>query len=110
MKTFYVPLVVATFRIFSGKSEWEKFRRAAIKTGANKDYADTPCPGKGAGRAYGGAIWVESLSDEGTLIHELSHFIDDLMEFLKSDDSEFRAYCTEWVFVNVLEWAKEMSK
>ena len=107
MKTFRVPLVENIFHIYCGEDGWEQFKRASIKTGAHGESLDAPCPGKNTGRSFGSRIWVWSLSNQGTLIHELSHFIDDLMDFLHSTDSEFRAYCTGWVIDTVLTWARK---
>lgn len=105
MKTFRVPLVEIVFHIYCGEDDWERFKRASIKGGANRESRDAPCPKKNAGRAFGSWMWVWDPSDQAVLIHELSHFIDDLMGLIKSTDTEFRAYCTEWVMDTVLTWA-----
>ena len=107
MKTFCVPLVQSVFSIYYGEEGWERFKRAAITSGAYEESPDAPYPGKNTGRAFGSRIWVWSLSDRGTLIHELSHFIDDLMSFLHSTENEFRAYCTAWIIDTVLTWAEK---
>ena len=106
MKTFCIPLISKTFSVYHGEEDWGRFNRASIKAGAYKESLDAPCPEKGSGRAFGGWVWVRSISDTAALIHELSHVLDNLMEQLRSSDSEFRAYCTEWVIDTVLEWAK----
>lgn len=106
MKTFRVPLIEKILHIYSGKDEWEQFKRASIKAGAYQESLDAPCPGEGTGRSFGSWIWVQCLSDRETLIHELSHFLDDMMLNLSSSDSEFRAYCTAWVIDTVLTWAR----
>ena len=65
-----------------------------------------PYPGKDTGRAGGSWIWVDSKKDTNTLIHELTHFIDDLLIHLNTEDREFKAYLTAWIIDTVLRWAK----
>lgn len=105
MKTFNIPLIEKTFDIYVGVKEWEKFKHDTVKEGANK-YKDLPVPEMGSGRSWGGWIWMSTLKDRRLIVHELSHLIDDTMNDLHTDDSEFRAYITMWVIGNVLEWAK----
>ena len=107
MRTYHIPLVGKVFSVYCGSEEWARCKRAAIKAGAFKEVLDKTNPETCAGRAFGGWIWVRDISDRSTLIHELSHLLDDLMESLNSTDSEFRAYCTEWVIDKVLTWTEE---
>lgn len=110
MKTFTIPLVNKVFIIYIGKREWRAFAHDTVVNGAHKEDPDAPWPGEGCGRASGGWIWVNEKSDSATIIHELSHFIDDLMSSLHNNNTEFRAYLTEWVFHTVLAWAGALIK
>lgn len=105
MKRFTIPLVEKCFIIYCGKEEWEKFRDITNKEGANGDIL-SPSPKRTEGRYYGGRIWVYDIKDKKTLLHELSHLIDDAMLTLNSDDTEFRAYLTEWVYMAVLKYSE----
>ena len=110
MKTFHIPLIKKRLYVYSGEGDWELFKRASIKAGAYEESLDASCPGEGTGRSFGSWIWVWGISDIATLIHELSHFLDDLMANLHSTDSEFRAFCTEWVITSVLVWRGKHAK
>ena len=105
MKKFIIPLVDKVFYIYFGEDEWEKFKTITIKEGVDKKMKNADCPTENSGRAYGSWIWVYELKDSLTLIHELSHFIDSLMETVKSNDTEFRAYLTGWIIDTVLKWS-----
>ena len=76
----------------------------AIKAGADVEYKGHEYPGKDSGRAYGGWLWIDNGKDRNTVIHELSHLIDDIMVLVHTDDTEFRAYLTGWIMDNVLKW------
>lgn len=103
IKRFTIPLIEKNFFIYSGKDEWERFRKITIKEGADEELT-SPCPKKGSGRCFRGHIWVFTLKDKRILIHELSHLLDDIMLTVGSEDTEFRAYLTEWIMFKVLEW------
>ena len=105
MKTFNIPLVDIDFYIYVGEKEWEKFKNDSITNGAEESRKEV-YPGKESGRAGGSWIWFDSKKDTNTIIHELSHFIDDLLKYLRTNDGEFRAYLTGWVIDNVLKWVK----
>lgn len=105
MKTFTIPLIEKTFDIYVGVKEWEKFKQDTIKEGATANI-DMPVPPKGSGKSWGGWIWISDLKERRTIIHELSHLIDDTMNDLHTNDTEFRAYITMWVIDTVLRWAK----
>lgn len=110
MKTFHIPLVDRMLCIYNGKDDWDSFMRAALKTGAQGASFDAECPGKGAGRSFGYRVWVWDISNRASLIHELSHFLDWLLDSLCSTDTEFRAYCTAWVIETVLAWREKHGK
>ena len=110
MKVFHIPLVSKILYIYSGPDEWEKFKKITIKEGVDIKMKSAACPVGGSGRTYGSWIWVYALKDRPTLIHELSHFIDSLMETLGTNSSEFRAYLTEWIMDTVLKWSVKDEK
>lgn len=107
MKRFVIPLIDKHLYIYVGESEWKSYYKVV-----NKEVPDTlkkPYPGKDSGRAYGSWVWVD-VKDRNLLIHELSHFIDDTLDFVDIKDHEFRAYLTAWVIDTVLKWVENDSK
>ena len=102
MKKFRIPLIDQELHLYIGPKDWEKFKHDVGKQGVDIE-KDMKCPNVNSGKAWGGWLWVYGLNDVKTLIHELSHFIDDLMNTLGTDDGEFRAYITGWVTERVLK-------
>ena len=105
MKEFKIPLIDKVFYIYVGEKEWEQFKKNSIKNGADENLNE-PYPGEDSGRAGGSWIWIDNKKDRNLIIHELSHFVDQLLNYLHTHDGEFRAYITAWVIDNVLKWAK----
>ncbi|HUV12050.1 MAG TPA: hypothetical protein VMY18_00335 [Acidobacteriota bacterium] len=109
MKTFYIPLINQAVRVYCGKNDFGRFKQDTLNAGADEESLKEDLMGEGSGRSFKSGVWVWDASDTAILIHELSHFLDSLMEVLGSSDTEFRAYCTEWVIDTVLTWAKGQS-
>jgi len=105
MKAFVIPLINRRLCIYVGSKGWLDFAKA-YKRESGKETPDVPVVTSDCGRSWGGHVWVSALKHQGTLIHELSHAIDETMEVVGSQDTEFRAYITEWVLVNVLKWVR----
>ncbi len=104
MKKFEIPLIEKTFYIYVGKDEWEKYKKDVIKEGGETK-PDALWPGKNAGQADGGWIWIDNTKDKNLIYHELSHLIDDVMVLINTKDREFRAFITAWVNDTVLKWS-----
>lgn len=109
MNTFTIPLVNKKLFIYVGKAEWSILDIEAQKDGALplRSYDDEAH--EGAGRHFGSHVWVDNLDRADVLIHELSHYIDEVMGELRTNDTEFRAWITEWVITNVLEWTGKLN-
>lgn len=105
MTTFTVPLVNKKMFLYAGESEWRRFDREAQKDGAHPNGAYSNEWNKNAGRCFGSHVWVDNIKDGPMLIHEMSHFVDNLMGDVGSDDTELRAYITENIMTRVLTWA-----
>jgi len=45
------------------------------------------------GFSHGSLVWVEDKWDTNTIIHELTHLVDHVLEAMGVDDNETRAYC-----------------
>ena len=45
------------------------------------------------GYCHGSLTWVEDKWDTNTVIHELTHLVDHVLEAVGVDDCETRAYC-----------------
>jgi len=106
MRTIKIPLVDRIIIIYSGKNEWKKYctvvnKKGCVDVGPNTCYEDI------MGRCYGSWVFVHDIKDTATLIHEMSHFIDELMKNIGTDDTEFRAYITEYIMMKVIELSKE---
>ena len=105
MKRFHVPLIEVTVFVHVGASEWASFLKAVWRKGALKlDRDDVNNPSKSGGRAWGGWLWVSDIQDTNTLMHEVSHVLDNTMGLIDSNDTEFRAYIAGWLISSVLEW------
>lgn len=107
MKRFTIPLIYKWIDIYEGADEWEKFKRDTVKAGANRSNAQKELPSNGSGRMYGSYIWISDEPLLSTLFHELSHVLDAIMEYLGTNDSEFRAYLAGWIFTNVFAWFRK---
>ena len=105
MKSLLIPLVDVRVTVYRGEAEWPRFVSVAKEHGAIID--DEPPEGD-TGRSLEGWVWISDTAGRGTLIHELSHLIDNLMNLLVSQDTEFRAYLTEWTFERFLTWFEEI--
>lgn len=100
MKRITIPLIEHHIYIYRGVAEWQRW----LKSSGNKDGSDMPL-GKEVGRQCGSDLWIGDNATLPTLIHETSHYIDSLMEHLDTQDSEFRAFITEYVMIRILEYA-----
>jgi len=105
MKAFVIPLINRRLCIYVGSKGWLDFAKA-YRRESGEEVSETPIVTGNCGRSFGAHVWVSNLKHQGTLIHELSHAIDEAMEVVGSQDTEFRAYVTAWVLVNVLKWAR----
>lgn len=105
MKTFNIPIYNRRFRIYVGEQEREKFYKTIKEMGSDDDEIDESRNDKAQmGISYGSEMWVHDKADAATIIHELSHCIDSFMlGFLDSDNTEVRAYFTEYLMVRVLK-------
>ncbi len=113
MKTFHIPLIDRVLYIYVGHDEWVAWFQATIKAGAKPDEYNTidTRPGEGAGRSCGRRIWVYNLNDRQCLLHELVHYIQNLMEQLCVTDEEFRCILSGWLIDHVMQWRdKEITK
>lgn len=106
MKRFTIPLINKYVILYEGPDEWPTFVTTTIRWGVSDNYKDADCPGKNEGRSWGSWIWVYNKHDRATVIHELSHTIDRIMEDLRTDDTEFRAHITEWITEKVLNYTE----
>jgi len=111
MKTFHIPLVDRIFYIYVGPGEWHKWLKAIDGAGAKQDkYTNgDKVPGKGCGRCYGSWIWVHDPIYTESLVHELTHFVCDLMENMGSSDEELRCLISGWVVSHVLDWVDKQA-
>ena len=58
-----------------------------------------------AGRCLRNSIWVADKSNPSGVLHELSHVVDELVEWFNAEkEDEFRAYLTEYIFFNILKY------
>lgn len=92
-----IPLIDEELVILSGPTEWKKFCKLTSEAGADVS-GEGDAPGEGSGRQWGGWIWVHDLGDRKLMLHELSHFMDTLMEHLNTEDGEFRAFLSSDVY------------
>lgn len=97
MKRFTVPLIGMHVDIYVGveRDAW----RAAIEAAGCKEIS----PDQTDGETYDSMVWVQELR-RPLVLHELSHVVDNLMEYVGSDDIEFRAYIWGWLGEEVLKW------
>lgn len=109
IKKFTVPLVDVTFYIYVGANEWKAWKKEVVKQGAN-DNQPEKCPGEGTGRTWCSWIWLNELDGWELVAHELSHFEDELMNHLHTNDTEFRAFLAGWISDTVLSWVNSQKK
>lgn len=102
MKLFKIPLINKHLILYIGKEEWETFVKS-VKRHKGVIH-DKTCPSKECGRAWGSWVWVYDPCNTNTVFHELSHFIDDVMDNVNSECGEFRAFITAFVFEMVYNY------
>lgn len=107
MKKYHIPLIDKSFYIYEGKEDWYKFYNIlkSEKVDIDIDGID-----KNTGYCFLCYVWVFDLNDKRTLIHELSHLIDNAMETIGSTCSELRAYITEYIYCDCLKIFKNKDR
>lgn len=113
-KTFTIPLIDKVLELYWGEKGWKPFFNACKKAGSNIDkdpFSSDPNKHPGGGRADGSWVWVENIRDRSLLIHEISHFLDMLYDFVGcKEEREFKAYLAEYVLDTAISFAEKQPK
>jgi hypothetical protein len=108
MKRITIPLLNNPVFFYSGKNEWLKYKKDCIEDNLNRNCLDDPCPEhREAGRCFAGRIWVKDLKCLPTIIHELSHLTDNVLEYRKINDTETRACVYTFLYEQAIKWSKQ---
>ena len=100
--TILLPLFEVTTCWFFG--DITSFNKACAKLDGTEYDLDIK---KYDGFSHGSLVWVEDKWDTNTIIHELTHLVDHVLEAIGVDDHETRAYCMGYLGAHIF---KEIAK
>ncbi len=112
MKKFHVDMIDVDVYVYVGEKEFNRYIR---KTGGMKEFKeqigeDFVVGVDFSGLTRGSVMWVNEL-EASVIYHELAHVHDHIMESLHAEDeSEFKAYLSEYLHSVVMKWACDEKK
>ena len=93
-----LPLFEVTTGWFFG--DITRFNKACAKLDGTEYDLDSV---KYAGFSHGSLVWVENCFNTNTIIHELTHVVDHVLEAVGVDDHETRAYCMGYLGAHIFK-------
>ena len=95
MNKLYVGLFDLTIYLYFGKSEIKRYIKKSKKMGY-KSHAS------GLGEVSGFILWVRYKNNESTLIHEISHLVDNIIDHYSLVGGEIRAFLLEFLYRSII--------
>ena len=102
MRIIKIPVISREVRLFYGMKEYPAYQKAMVSMGDNEEDVKKIKGEDYFGHCYAEVLWVKNKDDIPTLIHELSHLIDNILSALNIRDGETRAYLLEWLIVEII--------
>jgi len=94
MKRVKIPIFLQAMMVYLGDEESDRYSN---DSGSVRDLDDL------LGAVTGEYIWLSDDADESTVLHESSHVVTNMMEFLDCESDEVRSYVLEFVYGKLIQ-------
>lgn len=95
MKEISIDIFSATVYLYIGKKEALQYIKSSKKLGYKPNAS-------GLGEVAGFLIWVKNLKDISVIVHEISHLVDNILDYYSVNDREMKAFLSEYLYRRII--------